>query len=50
MTKSDTTQTDRQSAEMIAKFRTSPRMDWQPLADDIEKAPKSRRRMPANVA
>jgi hypothetical protein len=36
-------QTDRELAEMIARFRTPPGFNWQPLADDIEMALKSRR-------
>ena len=28
--------TPRKLAEMVAKFRTPPGLDWQPLADDIE--------------
>lgn len=28
--------TDREVAEMIAKFRTPPGFSWEPLADDIE--------------
>ena len=28
--------TNREIAEMIAKFRTPPGMNWGPLADDIE--------------
>jgi hypothetical protein len=29
-------QSDREIAEMIAKFRTPPGFNWRPLADDIE--------------
>lgn len=41
MSKDETTagaveQTDRELAEMIAKFRTYPTFNWKPLADDIE--------------
>lgn len=28
--------TDREIAELVAKFRTPPGFDWEPLADDIE--------------
>jgi hypothetical protein len=28
--------TNREIAEMIAKFRTPPGLNWEPLADDIE--------------
>ncbi len=28
--------TNREIAELIAKFRTPPGMSWEPLADDIE--------------
>lgn len=28
--------TNREMAELVAKFRTPPGMNWQPLADDIE--------------
>lgn len=28
--------TNREAAEMVAKFRTPPGMNWKPLADDIE--------------
>jgi hypothetical protein len=37
-------QTDRQIAEMIAKFRTPPGFDWRPLANDIETVLRSRAR------
>lgn len=42
-------QTDRELAEMIARFRTPPGMNWKPLADDIETVLKSRPRIPDNV-
>jgi len=32
------TMTARQTAELIAKFRTPPGFNWKPLADDIETA------------
>lgn len=35
-------QTDREIAEMIAKFRTPPGLNWTPLADDIETVLKGR--------
>lgn len=35
-------QTDRELAEMVAKFRTPPGFDWSPLADDIETILKAR--------
>lgn len=34
--------TDREIAELIAKFRTPPGINWEPLADDIETVLKSR--------
>ena len=37
-------QTDRELAEMIAKMRTPPGMNWQPLADDIMAILKDRPR------
>ena len=40
--KPDTFQTNRQVAEMIAKFRTHPFMSWNSLADDIETALNAR--------
>lgn len=39
-------QTDREIAEMIARFRTPPGFSWQPLADDIETVLKTRPRAP----
>lgn len=36
-------QSDRQMAEMIAKFRTPPGFSWQDLANDIETALAARR-------
>ena len=38
----ETIQTDREIAEMIAKMRTPPSMNWKPLADDIETLLKTR--------
>lgn len=40
-------QTDREIAEMIARFRTPPGFSWQPLADDIETVLKIRRPAPS---
>lgn len=35
-------QTDEEVAEMIAKFRTPPGMNWKPLAEDIQTLLKAR--------
>lgn len=42
-------QTDREIAEMIAKFRTPPGMSWVDLANDIETVLKGRPRPPDGV-
>jgi hypothetical protein len=38
-------QSDRELAEMIARFRTHPMFDWRPLADDIERVLRFRKEM-----
>ncbi len=38
--------TNREAAEMVAKFRTPPGFNWKPLADDIETLLNSKDRWP----